>query len=130
LWLSRRCSGSGRRSARQSGCNRARRRASSIANRWCWRIQNPDLAAPEDGCALLASPRGPAYVAYVDHLFYTAEEAMALDPDWAPVFAEVFRQHTDYLCSAAQDGEGFTVEVLAVVMGISARTCPATPPCG
>lgn len=60
----------------------------------------PAFAAPADGCALLASDQGGAYVAFVDHLLYSAEQMLDVQDGWEQSFMDELRPHVAYLCSA------------------------------
>jgi hypothetical protein len=60
----------------------------------------PAFAAPADGCALLASDQEGAYVAFVDHLLYSAEQMLDVQDGWENTFMEELKPHAAYLCSA------------------------------
>lgn len=60
----------------------------------------PAFAAPADGCALLASDQGGAYIAFVDHLLYSAEQMLDVQDGWEETFKEELTPHAAYLCSA------------------------------
>ncbi|MEM7734120.1 MAG: hypothetical protein AAF280_15240 [Pseudomonadota bacterium] len=88
----------------------------------------PDFAEPQDGCALIASPKGGAYVAFVDHLLYSAEQMLPLYPTWEASFLSELEVHGDLMCSAyAPIGE--IPETEQLITTFQTQTCEATPRC-
>ena len=75
-----------------------------------------------DYSAILVSPDGGAYVAFIDHLLYSAEQMLEVSEGWEPTFLEQFAPHTDYVCSPI----GPTGDTEAT----STNQCPATSTCG
>lgn len=69
-------------------------------------VSNPDFAQPQDACALHGSPKGGAYIAYVNHLLYAAELMLEAEPDWDETFAEALAPHAALLCAADVFDEG------------------------
>lgn len=63
-------------------------------------VAHPGLADPVDACALMTSDTGAAYAAFVDHLLYSAEQMLTVDPSWESTFAEDLAPHRTYLCSS------------------------------
>lgn len=63
-------------------------------------VAHPALAEPEDACALLGSGNGASYASFVDHLLYSAEQMLTVDPSWESTFAEELEPHRSYLCSS------------------------------
>ncbi|WP_170403452.1 hypothetical protein [Ruegeria arenilitoris] len=59
----------------------------------------PQYARPLDACSLVQSAEGGAYVAFVDHLLYSAEQMLAVEEGWSTTFSERLSYHSDYLCS-------------------------------
>jgi hypothetical protein len=90
-------------------------------------ISRPEYAAP-NYCAIQSSPQEPAYEAYVDYLLYTAEQAMAADPAWRPVFEKSLTSHRAYLC-AVDDWSGYDGDVQAMVGRFRAASCQTVAPC-
>jgi hypothetical protein len=88
----------------------------------------PDFAAPAEACALLASPRGAAYAAYVGHLLYAAELMVEAETGWAETFAAALAPHAVLICRDIGTGE--TEDVAALLDGFRSRTCPAQDACG
>ncbi|MGI3187258.1 hypothetical protein [Nioella aestuarii] len=43
-------------------------------------VAHPGLADPPDACALMGSQNGASYAAFVDHLLYSAEQMLTVDP--------------------------------------------------
>ena len=90
-------------------------------------VSNPDFAAPADACALIASPKGAAYTAYVDHLLYAAEQMLATEPGWNDTFAEALAPHATLICSA--DTRDEMPAMTAMLTDYRAVLCPVTRPC-
>ena len=90
---------------------------------------NPAFALPADGCTTLTSPDGGAYLAFVDHLLYSAEQMLSVGDGWEPTFLEQLAPHTDYICS--QIGPtGETEATNRLLTQFRTAQCPATPTCG
>lgn len=88
----------------------------------------PAFAAPLDGCALIASEQEGAYVAFVDHLLYSAEQMLSVTDGWDRSFREELLPHRDYLCSAAAP-KGETDEMIALLAQFRADECAPTSDC-
>lgn len=91
-------------------------------------VSNPDLAEPADACALIASPKGAAYAAFVDHLLYAAELMLEAEPDWAGTFGTSLAPHALLVCTGV-DAEAFSPEMTAMLDQFRAATCAQTSPC-
>lgn len=88
----------------------------------------PDFAAPADGCAVLASAKGGAYRAFVDHLLYAAEQMLSVEAGWEPTFLAEIAGHQDYFCSV-EGPAGDSDAVAAVIAQFRSSGCPAKPAC-
>ncbi|MFT4715944.1 MAG: hypothetical protein ACI861_000608 [Paracoccaceae bacterium] len=91
-------------------------------------VANPDFAQPVGGCALLESNRALAYQAFVDHLLYSAEQMLAVEEGWEPVFLEHLVTHKDILCSANVLG-GDTLALDNLLTEFKTTVCLKTPSC-
>ena len=90
-------------------------------------MANPDLAEPADTCAMMASPKGAAYAAYVDHLLYAAELMLEAEPDWDTTFAAAIAPHAAYLCPA-MDAGAYGAQMKTMLSGFRTQTCADLPP--
>lgn len=91
-------------------------------------VTQPTFAAPQDTCALLQGETATSYVAFVDHLLYSAELMLATEVGWGPTFTDHLGAHTDYICS--ENGPvGDTTEVRSLLTQFKTGTCFATPIC-
>lgn len=63
-------------------------------------VAHPGFAEPANACALITSQNGAAYAAFVDHLLYSAEQMLTVDPSWETTFAEELEPHRAYICSS------------------------------
>ena len=66
----------------------------------------PAFAAPADSCTTLNSDQGGAYAAFVDHLVYSADLTLAVDPSWDGIFIENLLPHAGYVCTGWPAGIG------------------------
>ncbi len=89
----------------------------------------PNLAEPDDTCALMAGDQAAAYDAFVSHLLYAAEQMLDQSPDWESTFRQDLEPHLDYICTYQDEllTDGVLNRLLA---DIAATQCPAMPPCG
>jgi hypothetical protein len=92
-------------------------------------VSNPEYAAPDDTCGMMASPKRAAYAAYVDHLMYAAELMMEAEPGWQPTFAEAIAPHAAYVCAEIEAG-AYSGDMTVMLGTFRADVCPAMPPCG
>ena len=88
----------------------------------------PAYARPQDGCALVQSDQGGAYVAFVDHLLYSAEQMLSVSEGWEPTFLDQLELHHDYIC-AASGPDGETEETARLLTAFKKSACGATPSC-
>ncbi|WP_424976600.1 hypothetical protein [Dinoroseobacter sp. S124A] len=89
----------------------------------------PEFARPIDACQLVQSDEGGAYIAFVDHLLYSAEQMLAVEEGWSLTFLDQLAPHQDYLCSLEgilplEDG------VAALMDRFTDAYCPVEPVCG
>lgn len=89
---------------------------------------NPEFAAPADTCALLQSDRAGAYESFVEHLFYSAEQMLAVEDGWQDTFQEKLGQHAAYLCME-DTARGDTPELIALLQTFRATACTAEITC-
>lgn len=59
---------------------------------------HPAYAAPADACELLSGPEAGAYSAFVDHLLYSAEQMLDVEPGWDTTFSDALEPHSTYVC--------------------------------
>ena len=91
-------------------------------------VEHPAFTLPNNPCGLLSSPKAGAYTAFVDHLLYSAEQTLDLEPDWKPTFKEELEPHKTYLCSA--DGpSGDTPRMKELLGEFEAEMCKNTEIC-
>jgi len=88
----------------------------------------PQFARPMDVCALIASQDGGAYIAFVDHLLYSAEQMLAVAEGWETTFLDQIGPHRDYFCSV-QRPVGDTDETALMLSRVQQSSCPAEPTC-
>lgn len=90
-------------------------------------ISRPELAEPEDVCAMQSAQRA-AYESFVEYMLYTAEQAIRADASWQPVFAERLKGHEQYVC-ALTDLSTYEVEVRTLISAFKAVSCQQVKPC-
>lgn len=83
---------------------------------------HPDFAAPRDACALLNSDRAGAYEAFVEHLFYSAEQMLAVEEGWQDTFEEKLVPHAAYLCME-DTARGDTPEMIKLLTTFRTSSC-------
>ncbi|MEM9604009.1 MAG: hypothetical protein AAGA11_14175 [Pseudomonadota bacterium] len=91
-------------------------------------VEKPGFARPADACALIASPDGGAYSAFVDHLLYSAEQMLAVEAGWDTSFDALLQPHTDYLCSA-EAPTGDTAATRTLLSRFRATHCSVAAAC-
>jgi hypothetical protein len=91
-------------------------------------VQYPKFANPEDACALLASPDGAAYEAYVTHLLFTAEQTLAVQTGWERTFDYEMQPHATYICGNLEQINA-TAELHELMGSFAAAHCAAVPAC-
>lgn len=90
-------------------------------------ISRPEFSDP-DYCALVGTPAEVSYESYVEYMLYTAEQAIAADPEWDTVFQSTMKAHQDYLCKAS-DWSGYSGEVQDMVTKFKASNCSKAKIC-
>lgn len=90
-------------------------------------ISRPEFSDP-DYCALVGTPAEVAYEGYVEYMLYTAEQAIAADPEWETVFQSTMKAHQAYLCKAS-DWSGYSGEVQDMVTKFKTATCTEAKVC-
>lgn len=88
----------------------------------------PQFAHPKDACQLIVSDNGGAYIAFVDHLLYSAEQMLAVGEGWDETFLEHLNTHRDYFCSS-HGPKGDTVETEQLLAKFRMMSCDAVPSC-
>jgi hypothetical protein len=91
-------------------------------------VQTPRFAQPDDACALLTSPEGNAYEAFVTHLLFTAEQTLAVQQGWEPTFLSEFAPHAAYICTFS-DQLNTTEDMHALLAQFRADHCANQLPC-
>jgi hypothetical protein len=90
-------------------------------------ISRPEFSDP-DYCALVATPAEVSYESYVEYMLYTAEQAIAADPEWETVFESTMKAHQDYLCKAS-NWSGYSGEIQDMVTKFKASNCGKAKVC-
>lgn len=88
----------------------------------------PRFARPDDGCNLLAGDEAGAYVAFVDHLLYSAEQMLDTEPGWETTFTDALQPHSAYMCSAEAPA-GSTPEMADFLTQFKETSCAGSVPC-
>lgn len=88
-------------------------------------VQKPELATA-DFCTLEEPAQIAAYSAYVDYLFYTAEQMIDTSPEWRDPMAGYLKDHMAYLCSTTGGRGGGDI---AATLADLTLTCAPDPPC-
>lgn len=90
-------------------------------------VQKPEVASA-NWCQLTTARDKAAYVAYVDFLLYTAEQAIDTNPDWSPVMREHLSSHLPYLCQLGAEAldDPMVADLVAEMRG----QCQTLPVCG
>lgn len=88
----------------------------------------PQFARPENSCALMTSDQGGSYVAFVDHLLYSAEQMLVVGEGWNATFLTELEPHGDYLCSASAP-LGATDETATLLSSFRQNSCTKQPAC-
>ena len=90
-------------------------------------IGRPEFSSP-NYCAIAGTPQEAAYENYVEYLLYTAEQAIATDPDWEPVFLSELKHHAGYMCSV-KDWSGYSDDVRGLVGSFRINGCARSAVC-
>ena len=91
-------------------------------------VNNPKLASPKDACSLSEGEESAAYSAFVDHLLYSAEQMLEVEPGWETTFSSALEPHAPFLCSpeAPQASSAMLAEFLETFRG---DICSKVPAC-
>ncbi len=88
----------------------------------------PRFAQPEDACQLMEGSNSGAYSAFVDHLLYSAEQMLEVEPGWETTFSQALEPHAQYLClEGALDGSTPTLD--AFLRNFTEKQCSQIPAC-
>lgn len=90
-------------------------------------ISKPELANP-NYCDLIETPNEGAYEHYVDYYLYTAEQVLAVDPDWQSTLIEGLKPHAAYAC-AITELTGYSEPVQGIVKQFQTTACASVKPC-
>jgi len=88
----------------------------------------PQFNDPGATCGVLASDQAGAYVAFVDHLLYSAEQMLAVGEGWETTFLDELTTHQDYIC-APFGPEADTEETQRLLQVFRQTTCIADVQC-
>lgn len=108
--------------------SRAQSAREAYANHLALAVANPDFASPPYACAVLASPKGPAYRAFVDYLLYAAEQMVSVESGWESTFAHSLTAHQSLICSEP-DIAADTPALQPLIAEFTATTCASVPAC-
>ncbi|MGR3491718.1 MAG: hypothetical protein ACU0DW_06630 [Shimia sp.] len=89
-------------------------------------IDQQELATPGT-CPAFSPAKQAAYEAYLEYLFFTAEQVTTMDDSFAPVFEDALTRHLDTICTV--DWSGYTPEVDALLARVEAQYCADRPAC-
>lgn len=88
----------------------------------------PQFSQPSDTCQLIQSDQAGSYIAFVDHLLYSAEQMLVVSDGWDDTFSAHLETHRDYICAA--DGPvGETEETARLLLRFRELRCKAEPVC-
>jgi len=88
----------------------------------------PDFAEPQDVCTLLQSDKSASYLAFLDHLFYSAELMLEAEDGWEPIFIDRLEPHSQLMCSALAPA-GDTNAMSKMIRDFQAAECSDVPAC-
>jgi hypothetical protein len=91
-------------------------------------VAHPALADPVDACALIGSRNGASYAAFVDHLLYSAEQMLTVDPSWESTFADELEPHRAYMCSSVASSS-YDAAMEPFITRFLAEGCDEVPVC-
>lgn len=89
-------------------------------------VQKPDLASGHY-CQMTDENQRIAYEAYVDYLFYTAEQMIESDPAWKGPMASYFGDHLEFICSRENKGR-YSHSVAEIAASLQSQ-CAKVPSC-
>ena len=87
-----------------------------------------EFAKPHDACELASGENAGAYTAFVDHLLYSAEQMLQVEPGWEATFKEALVPHAPYMCSANAP-TGSTIEMLEFLKEFKKSSCKVDVAC-
>jgi len=82
-------------------------------------VQKPELASGRY-CAMKDENQRIAYEAYVDYLFYTAEQMIESDPAWKEPMDSYLQDHLEFICSP-ENKDRFTQSVAEMTATLQAQ---------
>jgi hypothetical protein len=92
-------------------------------------ISNPKFSQP-DYCTISTSPDLGAYESYVGYLLYSAEQILAVDPDWRDVLQRELAPHLPLICDLdPTDLGGESPEVQALLADVRKSSCSQVQAC-
>ena len=91
-------------------------------------VANPSFAMPDDACKLNDGANAGAYISYVDHLLYSAEQMLEVEPGWETTFEEALQPHASYICSENVE-LGATDKVEDLINDFRGKICTKVPKC-
>lgn len=88
----------------------------------------PQFAQPADACELIHSNQAGAYISFVDHLLYSAEQMLDVSEGWEETFLAQLTAHSDYIC--AEGGPtGETEDTARLISRFKGLSCPTVTTC-
>ena len=91
-------------------------------------VAHPEYASPSEACTLTSGPRAAAYAAFVDHLLYSAEQMLEVEPGWEATFEAALSPHASYLCNA-DEPIADTPHMITLLTRFRQEQCEAVSPC-
>ena len=91
-------------------------------------VAHPEYALPEDACGLLNGRQAGSYGSFVDHLLYSAEQMLEVEPGWETTFTEALEPHAAYVCTA-ESSVGSTERMKVFLDGFREKNCKSSPKC-
>lgn len=88
----------------------------------------PDFALPADACKLMEGEKAGAYAAFVDHLLYSAEQMLDVEPGWEATFSSALEPHASYLCSP-EGSEGSILDDSGPMSRVRQALCKTAKAC-
>lgn len=88
----------------------------------------PQFAQPADACQVMQSDQAGAYVSFVDHLLYSAEQMLEVSEGWEETFLTQLAVHGDYIC-AADGPTGETEDTIRLISRFKSLSCLSSPSC-
>lgn len=91
-------------------------------------VSHPEFAQPKDSCALATGPNAGGYIAFVDHLLYSAEQKLGVAEGWDNTFLDALEPHANVLCTWRSTIDA-TPELETMLTRFRAEACASAPPC-